>query len=265
MVPLATAAHLNLPVVDADGMGRAFPEVYMETFHIYGLSGTPACVVNEWGDVVTFRAHTNQTLEHYARAVTIRMGGHAFLSHFAMQGTDLKRTAVRGTLGFAKRLGEAVLRVEKTHRDPIAALLKAARTPPYGGADIIFVGKIVDVQRRTSGGFARGRVLIDGTDDYFTRRMRIEFQNENLVAVMDERPVVTVPDLITVLDRENGTPITTEYLHYGQRVTVLAIAAPPIMKSPEALLVWGPEAFGYSYPYLEPHFIRANNPEIEGR
>jgi DUF917 family protein len=252
MVPLATAAQLGVPVVDADGMGRAFPEVYMETFHIYGLSGTPACLVNEWGDVVTFQTHHNQALEHYARAVTIRMGGHAFLSHFAMQGRDLHRTAVRGTLGFAKRLGEALMEARRVRRDPLEALVNEARRPPYRGAAIRFTGKIVDVWRRTTGGFARGRVVIEGADAYRGVRMAIEFQNENLVALIGDTPVATAPDLITVLDRDTALPITTEYLHYGQRVAVLVIAAPTIMTTPEALAVWGPSAFGYPYPYQPP-------------
>ena len=34
-------ARLGLPVVDADGMGRAFPELQMETFGVYGVPGSP--------------------------------------------------------------------------------------------------------------------------------------------------------------------------------------------------------------------------------
>jgi DUF917 family protein len=34
MIPLVVAATAGLPVVDADGMGRAFPELQMETFGV---------------------------------------------------------------------------------------------------------------------------------------------------------------------------------------------------------------------------------------
>ena len=37
MRPMLAAALGNLPVVDGDGMGRAFPELQMCTFFIYGL------------------------------------------------------------------------------------------------------------------------------------------------------------------------------------------------------------------------------------
>src|SRR5690606_4463690 len=42
LAPLAAAARLGLPVVDADGMGRAFPESQMAIFNIRGLPACPA-------------------------------------------------------------------------------------------------------------------------------------------------------------------------------------------------------------------------------
>lgn len=36
MLPIAAAARLNMPMVDVDGMGRAFPELQMVTFTIGG-------------------------------------------------------------------------------------------------------------------------------------------------------------------------------------------------------------------------------------
>ncbi len=41
MMPLLVGARTGLPVVDADGMGRAFPELQMETFAVYGVHGSP--------------------------------------------------------------------------------------------------------------------------------------------------------------------------------------------------------------------------------
>ncbi len=74
-IPLLVGARLGLPVVDADGMGRAFPELRMETFHVYGVSGTPMVVTNEHGDNATIETHDNYMMEWLARVVTIRMGG----------------------------------------------------------------------------------------------------------------------------------------------------------------------------------------------
>jgi hypothetical protein len=135
--------------------------------------------------------------------------------------------------------------------DPVAAVAASFRGTAYGSVRELFRGKVVDVERETRRGFALGRVEIarlgrEGEGG----RLRISFQNENLVAWEGEAVVATVPDLILVLDPETGRAITTERLHYGQRVVVLAVGAPEIMRTAEALRVWGPEAFGYrGMPY----------------
>jgi DUF917 family protein len=56
---------------------------------------------------------------------------------------------------------------------------------------------------------------------------------------------VVVPDLIMNLELDTGEPITTEILRYGQRVAVIGLPVHELMKTPEALEVVGPKAFGY--------------------
>ncbi len=79
--------------------------------------------------------------------------------------------------------------------------------------------------------------------------MQIDIQNENLVARIDGRVAAIVPDLIAVMDSETALPITTESLRYGQRVTIVAVSVPKIMRTREALEVFGPKCFGLSDPY----------------
>jgi DUF917 family protein len=79
--------------------------------------------------------------------------------------------------------------------------------------------------------------------------MRIEFRNENLLATVDGRVVAIVPDLITLLDADTAVPITTETVRYGMRVRVFGISTPPIMRTPAALDVFGPAAFGFTEPW----------------
>ena len=79
--------------------------------------------------------------------------------------------------------------------------------------------------------------------------MTITFQNENLIAMHQGEVRAIVPDLICILDADTAEPITTERLRYGQRVRVMGISAPPIMRTPEALAVFGPQAFGLDEPF----------------
>ena len=112
----------------------------------------------------------------------------------------------------------------------------------YSHLRVLFRGKVVDVERRTLEGFARGRARFTGFDG--TSELELRFQNENLVAEVDGEVVCTVPDLICVLEADTAEPITTEGLRYGQRVTVVGISTPDLMRTPEALAVFGPACFG---------------------
>jgi len=77
------------------------------------------------------------------------------------------------------------------------------------------------------------------------RQMDIAFQNENLIARLDGEVVATVPDLISLIQLDDGEPIGTESLRYGLRVAVLGMPAARELKTPRALEVVGPAAFGY--------------------
>ena len=247
-IPLVVGARLGLPVVDADGMGRAFPELQMETFHVYGVSGTPMVVTNEHGDSAIIETHDNYMMEWLARGVTIRMGGAAYIAEYSMDGKTAKRTAVPRTLSLALEIGRGIRLAREQHKDPFAELVALLRNTPYKYGKVIFHGKLVDVWRETTQGFAKGRVRIDALEGS-EGTMEIIFQNENLVARVNGELRAIVPDLICILDSETAEPITTEALKYGQRVKVMAVSVPPIMRTPEALKVFGPQAFGLDEPF----------------
>ncbi len=61
--------------------------------------------------------------------------------------------------------------------------------------------------------------------------------------------LVIVPDIISILDAETAVPITNETLRYGQRVRVMAVGVPEIMRSEAALRQFGPAAFGLQDTY----------------
>ena len=58
-----------------------------------------------------------------------------------------------------------------------------------------------------------------------------------------------VPDLITLVTTDTGEPITTELLRFGVRADVLVLPAPDLLRTPEALDVVGPHAFGIDAEY----------------
>src|SRR6478735_3838005 len=66
MIPLVVGLRAGIPIVDGDGMGRAFPELYHETFHIYGVSGTPMVISNDHHDQTIVETRDNYRMEWLA-------------------------------------------------------------------------------------------------------------------------------------------------------------------------------------------------------
>lgn len=248
IIPLLVACQTGLPVVDGDGMGRAFPELQMKTFAAYGVPGSPMALAGERGETVVIDAGADdKRMEWLARGVTMRMGGVAHIAEFTMSGAQVRATAVRRTLSLALRIGRVLREAKQAHGSPTRALAETIAETDYRHLRVLFTGKVVDVERHTDGGFARGQAKFEAFDG--DSRLSLRFQNEHLLAEIDDAVVCTVPDLICVLDAETGEPITTEGLRYGQRTTVIAIATPPVMRTPEALAAFGPEAFGLHGPF----------------
>ena len=244
--PIIPASLAGLPVVDADGMGRAFPEVQMKTYFVYGVPSYPMAVCDEKGNTALItEALDAKWVERMARSVTIQMGGVACYALAPMTAQQVQTTAVLDSLSLVKRLGNAVRNARTNHEDPIKALLNV-----HPGK-VLFQGKIVDLDRQTTAGFARGQVVIEGMDQFESDKLTIEFQNENLIARLNSEIICIVPDLICIVDSERGEPITTELLRYGFRVTVLGFPGPELWKTPEGLSTAGPSAFGYDVEYSD--------------
>jgi uncharacterized protein len=255
--PIAWAARIGLPVLDADGMGRAFPEVPQVSMEVAGISPSPCVMTDERGNVIVFRAVSGPWLERLARAAAVEFGGAAASTEYVLTVAEARAATLPGTVSLAMRIGQAAAGAA----DPVAAVLAA--TDGFR----LLTGKITDVDRRTTGGFARGSVEIEGLGDDAARLMRLEFQNENLVALElpagrrgGDRGVVppgqhgqvraTVPDLITVVDTETAGAIGTERLRYGQRVTVIAFGCHPLWRTAAGLALAGPRTFGYDVDFV---------------
>lgn len=249
-IPFVVAAQTGLPIVDADGMGRAFPELQMETFNVYDVSGTPMVVSDEKDNFVVIETQDNDMMEYLARGITIRMGGVGYIAHYTMTGKKMKSASIGYTTTLSMELGSILRSKDDNYVSPLDKMKKVLSTSDYGEPIGLFEAKIVDVDRSTEQGFAKGTVKLEGINDYTEKTYVVEFQNENLIAFEDDKPIVTVPDLITFLDLETFKPLTTESLRYGYRVLCLAIPTPSIMRTEKALKVWGPKYFGYDLPFV---------------
>lgn len=248
-IPFVVAAQAGLPIVDADGMGRAFPELQMETFNVYGISGTPMVITDERGNWTLLNTVDNAMMEYIARGIAVRMGGVGYIAEYPMTGEEMRETSILQTITLAIKLGQALSDSREQYKSPMIDMEKALLEADYGKPLLLFEAKIIDVDRTTDQGFTKGTVTLEGFGDN-VQKYTVDFQNENLIAYEGDKVLATVPDLITFIDAETYKPLTTEALRYGFRVICLAIPTPPIMRSEKALDIWGPKYFGYDLPFI---------------
>ena len=242
--PLMAAAHLGLPVVDADTMGRAYPEAQMTSVAVGELRPYPCVLYDPRGiEAVVRRVPSWRWMERVSRKICVELGSIASTCKAPRTGREVKDWGIHFTVSKAIGLGHRVREAQRRHDDPIAAILKE------GNGKLLFRGKVVDVARRTTDGYLRGRAVIEGLDEDRGSRLEIAFQNEWVVAWRDGAPLAMSPDLICVLDTVSGEAFGTETIGFGRRVSVIALPAPPVFLTPKGLEHVGPRAFGYDLEF----------------
>src|SRR3954466_8973330 len=87
------------------------------------------------------------------------MGSIASTCKAPRTGSEVKEWGIHFTVTKAIGIGRRVREAVRRHDDPIAAILDEAR------GKTLFRGKVVDVERRATEGFLRGRAKFEGLDE----------------------------------------------------------------------------------------------------
>jgi uncharacterized protein len=240
LLPVTWASRLGLPLLDADGMGRAFPEMQQQAMHLAGISASPLVLTDGCGDVAVLWATDNYRAERLARRAMSLFGGACAATAYPMTAGRAATAVIKGSISRAVRAGGS-LRLRAMER--IGAITETV------GGTVLLDGKIVELTRQSDGGFARGSAVVAGLGPDTGRLIRLEMQNEVLLALEDGERLAMVPDIISVIGSDTCEPLPTEGMRLGQRVTVMAHPSPPVWATPEGLAVAGPRAFGLPFDY----------------
>ncbi|PBL04092.1 DUF917-domain-containing protein [Armillaria gallica] len=261
---LGASCNMNLPTVDGDWMGRAYPVGWQITPVVWGGDKPqfiPQVICDGNGNTMIFLEGTTEKLvERAFRAALSEMGSHVACARGPITGAKTKAYAVQHTVSLSWRIGRAVVLCRaKNEIDYVSeAIISEAGGPE--SAKVLFKGKIVQVERRTVKGHLFGEITIKAADvsgggNEFTGSMKIPFKNENLVAKTvaedgAEEVVASVPDLICVYDAANGGAIGTPEYKYGLLVVVIGIQASDKWTAiPRGIEIGGPRAFGIDIDY----------------
>ncbi len=284
---LGASTNMNVPCVDGDWMGRAYPTKWQTTPVVFGerkIIFAPVAVADGNGNTMYMpTASSDLKVEQVLRAALVHMGSAVGTADAPVTGAETRRWAVENTISLSWRIGREVVRARQEHRiDKVAESIIDA----VGGSEagcVLFKGKIVGVERKLHMGHVYGHVVIESTSAEFEGKIRIPFKNENIAAIRmsddnedmtpgqerNEDVLAIVPDLITVIDAHNGEAIGTPEYRYGLLVSVLGINASERWMSPRGIELGGPKAFGMEHLSYTPlgKFVKPISviDEFEGR
>jgi DUF917 family protein len=229
------AASEGLPLLDGDLMGRALPKLEQST-----LAGAvpigPGLLVPPTGEAVFVDAASAEAIERIMRAALLECGGWGLFVTRPYSAAELRGRAVLGTVSRAISLGQALRRLPPAARGPQIAQALDGK--------LLGSGTIEEVLRHPRQGvFAGGSLYL--TDKESGAVIRLEYQNEYLLAAVDGEVVVTCPDLLVVVDPRVRRLISSEDARPKLEVAVVALEGPLWWKAtPERLARVSPRAFG---------------------
>lgn len=266
---IGASTNMNVPCVDGDWMGRAYPTKWQTTPVVFGerkIVFAPVCVADGNGNTLYMpTAKSDLKVEQVIRAALSQMGSAVGTADAPVTGEETKRWAVEHTISLSWRIGREVARARKENRiDSVAESIIDAVGGPETGR-VLFKGKIVGVERKLWMGHVYGEVIIEGTESQFSGKIKIPFKNENIAAIRlhdgeesktgeerNEDVLAIVPDLISVIDAQNGEAIGTPEYRYGLLVLVIGITASERWTSPKGIEIGGPNAFGLNHLEYRP-------------
>ena len=248
-IPLFVAAMKGIPCIDGDGMGRALPEAQMMTFPIYGAHPTPAVIADAFGRTELLECTHVNDFEQQIRAKAVAMGGMISSAEHGMDGSLARRCIVPKTISFATRLGALLRRHGSAIEAVMPQLAELFANSDFGIVKPLFTGKVIDTERRVVGGYDVGTATIENFE-HPARRMELLIKNEYLVAKVQGKVVASVPDLICIVEQETSRPLNAERMRYGQRLSIFGIGCTHHYRTPQALAVTEPRAFGFDIDYV---------------
>jgi hypothetical protein len=235
ITPLYVASKKNVPVVDADGNGRAVPELATGLYPIYKIPTSPLVIANKAGDIIV--AYLGDPLdtaaaETIARTAAVSFGMLAAFSTWIVSIATIKNCLVVNSVSKVGKIGKAIREARASGKDAVKKVVTVT-----GGKEL-FRGRIKKIEVKTAEGFDFGKTTIEGIADYKGKTFVIDSKNENMIAWQEGKPVVIVPDLITMMTT-TGEPMNNADTKEGMELAIIGIHAPePWMRTPDGFNCW---------------------------
>lgn len=238
---MAAAARTGKYIVDADAAGRAVPELQFSTYYVTENPITPFSVGTSFGDMaIVTNVENDARAEALSRYMAIGSGGLVGMTDHPIKGDKLRHAVIPNALTYAATVGRAQREAVERGSDPIQAILDT------GKGKLLFQGTVTgESEWGIKEGFTVGTIHIAGEGAFAHQTSKIWYKNENMVMWIDDKVNLTCPDLICVVEKATGYPITNPNCVEGMEVAVLGFHCHELWTRERALEILNPRFFGF--------------------
>ncbi len=225
LLGLVAGARAGRPVLDADGMGRAFARLdqCVLTGHV---EATPMVLADPCGGSLVLEGLRPGALARTVEAVLPALGTWAAIACFPTTIGVLRRHAVVGSVGRALRVG----RMLRAARDCVGDIRGGPRVTEIGSGSIV---EVLRPPRAASGGTLT--IVGEGPE---ARTLRVDHGEEFEAVTIDGVVAVVGPDLVVVCDSRTWLPLGVADVRVGQRVRVLTAPVDARSRGGDRAPVW---------------------------
>ena len=214
ITPMTVSAEKDIPVIDADGAGRAIPELQQTTFSIYGIPMCPAALADDQDNWVIVNLNDPYLMEDLGRSITTEFGQQAGLVWHMMKGKEMKEVVIPDALSIAEEVGRAIRESKENEKDSVDAVIRVLE-----GQELLR-GEVTKKTTDTREGFDYGEVLIENGKD----KLKVLYKNENMLAYRNGKLAAMVPDRISWITTD-GEPLTNADIEEGMEVACIGMEA----------------------------------------
>lgn len=222
-VPMLISLLNNLPVIDADGCGRAVPALNTLLFHINGLDTSPLAMADGENNQIRIKlkgSKNAELAENIGRIISTQFDGKAGLAGWIVNSEEIRGNIATGTIMQAMEIGEAIRDcIESDKLDQVFAALNRGGLVQLKE---ITYGTVTEFTNETTGGFDYGHFVVFSSSG--SAKWRVDYQNENLLLSRADGgkfvPLMTVTDIISVYDSDIGNPLTNADIVEGMNVGI---------------------------------------------
>lgn len=224
------AARRGIPIVDADGAGRAVPEVHLKVYTLDDIPLAPmvAADVTAENIVLIKQTRDSKAAERITRALATEWNQTVYTARRILTGRQVKTSPVPNTLSMSVRIGTLLRKA----LDPLGAILKETK------GFLLFEGTVAKAEHETKSGFTWTTLGLDGTSENKNSSFELKAKNEFLIAHKDGKLAAIAPDIITAVNPETGRCIPAEKVKRGDKLAVMGIPAPTKWRSHKGLKLW---------------------------